>query len=53
VTPGNPLTGVSNTATANDAIYFTNQAGTTYAVTVLATGKVSVWAYNASTWVQQ
>jgi Tfp pilus assembly protein FimT len=53
VTPGNPLTGVSNTPTANDAIYFTNQAGLTYAVTVLPTGKTTVWAYSSSAWTQQ
>lgn len=52
VTPGNPLA-TNNTATSNDAIYFSTQTGTTYGVEVLATGKISVWAYNNSSWVQQ
>lgn len=53
VIPGNPLTGVSNTATANDAIYFTSTNGPTFALTVLASGKTSLWSYAGGTWHQK
>ena len=39
--PGVPI--VNNTPTGDDAIYFTNNAGLTYAVTVSASGKTSMW----------
>lgn len=47
VTPGDPRPGVNNTATGNDAVYFTNNAGQTFAVTVSASGKASALSYNA------
>ena len=46
---GIPIT-AAGVPTANDAIYLTDQFGGTYAVTVYATGKVSVWVYSGSTW---
>jgi Tfp pilus assembly protein FimT len=52
VTPGNPLA-PNNTATSNDAIYFSSQEGITYGVTVLATGKTALWVYNGRGWTQQ
>jgi len=40
----------TGTPTANDALYLTGQGGGTYAVTVNATGKVSVWRYINGAW---
>lgn len=53
IAPGNPLVGAANAATSNDAIYFTNAAGITYAVTVLASGKTSKWSYSNGAWLQR
>jgi prepilin-type N-terminal cleavage/methylation domain-containing protein len=36
--------------TGNDALYLTNSAGQYYAVTVYASGKVTVWQYTGSAW---
>lgn len=40
----------TNAATGNDALYVTDQAGDTYAVTVYASGKIALWQYVAGAW---
>ena len=39
--------------TSNYALYITNQAGTKYAITVYATGRVAVWQYVNGAWSTQ
>jgi len=39
--------------TGNDALYLTNQAGDTYAVTVYASGRVALWRYGSGVWSNQ
>jgi Tfp pilus assembly protein FimT len=39
--------------TSNDALYLTNQAGDTYAVTVYASGRIALWRYGNGVWNTQ
>ena len=39
--------------TGNDALYLTNQAGDTYAVTVYASGRIALWRYGNGGWSTQ
>jgi Tfp pilus assembly protein FimT len=39
--------------TGNDALYLTNQAGDTYAVTVYASGRIALWRYGNGVWSGQ
>lgn len=48
---GIPIT-AANTATGDDAIYLTNNAGLTYALTISASGKTSIWSYANGNWLQ-
>ncbi len=41
----------SGNATANSAIYITNNRGSYYAVTISVAGRPSVWKYDGSAWV--
>jgi len=44
---------IAGAATSNDALYVTDQAGDTYAVTVYASGRVAVWRYGGGVWSLQ
>ncbi len=41
----------SGSPTGNDALYLTNGAGEFYAVSVSASGKVTIWRYTGTAWV--
>lgn len=40
----------TGTLTGDDGLYLTGQGGTTFAVTVNATGKIAVWQYDNGAW---